>query len=130
MNACLEAKKTRKIWKFQLKCLFLHQIYTRMMKFFLKITLSFALLAGIPTMSMAAIDIVDQEPMTVVISQTTNNTLHIVNANGDMVSIYNVAGKCIKTFRVEGQDRQYELNLPKGIYIVKVGNTARRIIVK
>ena len=98
------------------------------MKFFLKITLSFALLTGIPTMSLAAIDIVDQEPMTVVISQTTNNTLHIVNANGDMVSIYNVAGKCIKTFRVEGQDRQYELNLPKGIYIVKVG--ARRIIVK
>ena len=102
MNAGLEAKKTRKIWKFQVKCLFLHQIYTRMMKFFLKITLSFALLAGIPTMSLAAIDIVDQEPMTVVISQTTNNTLHIVNANGDMVSIYNVAGKCIKTFRVEG----------------------------
>ena len=88
------------------------------------------MLAGLPAMCMAAIEIIDQDAQATVISQTTNNTLHIVNANGDMVSIYNVAGKCIKTFRVEGQDRQYELNLPKGIYIVKVGNTARRIIVK
>ena len=52
------------------------------------------------------------------------------NFQKDELVIYNVAGKCIKTFKVEGPDRQYELNLPKGIYIVKVGNTARRITVK
>ena len=101
-----------------------------MKKFFLKITLSLAMLAGLPAMSMAAIEIIDQDAQATVISQTTNNTLHIVNANGDVVYICNVAGKCIKTFKVEGPDRQYELNLPKGIYIVKVGNTARRITVK
>ena len=101
-----------------------------MKKYLLKISLSLALLAGLPAMSMAAIEIIDQDAQTTVISQTTNNTLHIVNANWDVVYIYNVAGKCIKTFKVEGPDRQYELNLPKGIYIVKVGNTARRITVK
>lgn len=101
-----------------------------MKKYLLKISLSLALLAGLPAMGMAAIEIIDQDAQTTVISQTTNNTLHIVNANGDVVYIYNVAGKCIKTFKVEGPDRQYELNLPKGIYIVKVGNTARRITVK
>ena len=108
----------------------MHQIYARMKKFFLKITLLLAMLAGLPAMSMAAIEIIDQDAQATVISQTTNNTLHIVNANGGVVYIYNVAGKCIKTFKVEGPDRQYELNLPKGIYIVKVGNTARRITVK
>ena len=60
-----------------------------------------ALLAGLPAMSMAAIEIIDQDAQTTVISQTTNNTLHIVNANEDVVYIYNVAGKCIKTFKVD-----------------------------
>ena len=51
------------------------------------------MLAGLPAMSMAAIEIIDQDAQATVISQTTNNTLHIVNANGDVVYIYNVAGK-------------------------------------
>ena len=53
-----------------------------MKKYLLKISLSLALLAGLPAMSMAAIEIIDQDAQTTVISQTTNNTLHIVNANG------------------------------------------------
>lgn len=60
-----------------------------MKKFFLKITLS-AMLGGLPAMSMAAIEIIDQDAQATVISQTTNNTLHIVNANGGVVYIYNV----------------------------------------
>ncbi|MBQ6049422.1 MAG: T9SS type A sorting domain-containing protein [Bacteroidaceae bacterium] len=75
-------------------------------------------------------EIIDQEPTAITIVQTTNNILHITNANGQVLRIYNVAGKCIKVFKVDGPDRQYEINLPKGIYIVKVGETARRITVK
>jgi len=92
--------------------------------------LSVVLLVGLPSMGLAAIEIIDQEPMATTIVQTTNNILRITNANGQVLRIYNVAGKCIKSFKVEGPDRQYELNLPKGIYIVKVGETARRITVK
>lgn len=109
------------------------QIHTRMKKSVLRITLSLSLLIGCTAVSSAAIDIVEieqQEQVTTLISQTTSNTLHVVNGNGETLLIYNVAGKCVRSFKVEGIDRQYELNLPKGIYIVKVGNTARRITVK
>ena len=102
----------------------------RMKKILLKFTLSVALLMGLPAMSMATIEIIDQEPTAITIVQPTNNILHITNASGQMLRIYNVAGKCIKVFKVDGPDRQYELNLPKGIYIVKVGETARRITIK
>ena len=48
----------------------------------------------------------------------------------DTLSIYNVAGVHVQSFRVEGADRRYELNLPKGCYIVKVGKVVRKISIK
>ena len=102
----------------------------RMKKTILRILLSAMLIVGLPATGLAAIEIIDQEPTAITITQTTNNILHVTNASGQVLRIYNVAGKCIKTFKVEGSDRQYEINLPKGIYIVKVGETARRITVK
>ena len=34
------------------------------------------------------------------------------------------------SFRVEGFDKRFELNLPKGCYIVKVGKTVRKISIR
>ena len=102
----------------------------RMKKIILRYLLCAMMMMGLPAAGMAAIEIIDQEPTAITITQTTNNILHVTNASGQVLRIYNVAGKCIKTFKVEGADRQYEINLPKGIYIVKVGETARRITVK
>lgn len=57
--------------------------------------------------------------------------MHITDASGQVVRIYNVAGVTIKTFRVEGNDKRVNLPLADGIYIVKVGNTfTRKICVK
>lgn len=58
------------------------------------------------------------------------NVLRIVGANGMDVKIYNLAGVCVMAFKVEGNDRHYDLNLRKGCYIVKVGTTARKVFVK
>ena len=102
----------------------------RMKKIILRYLLCAMMIMGLPAAGMAAIEIIDQEPTAITITQTTHNILHVTNASGQVLRIYNVAGKCIKTFKVEGADRQYEINLPKGIYIVKVGETARRIMVK
>ena len=32
--------------------------------------------------------------------------------------------------KVDGPDKHYELNLPKGIYIVQVGKVVRKIVIK
>lgn len=128
---CLGFEKNMgKVWNFYFFFLILPQMNMRMKKIILRYLLCAMMMMGLPAAGMAAIEIIDQEPTAITITQTTNNILHVTNASGQVLRIYNVAGKCIKTFKVEGADRQYEINLPKGIYIVKVGETARRIMVK
>ena len=75
------------------------------------------------------VEIIEQEQQpTVYVSN--ESTLHVANANGQMLYIYNVAGVRVQSFKVEGMDRTYELNLPKGCYIIKVGKTVRKISVR
>lgn len=73
-----------------------------------------------------AIELLEQEIQNIVIS-VNSNVLHVTGANNQMLYIYNVAGVRIMSFKVEGNDKHYELNLNKGIYIVKVGKTVRKI---
>ncbi|MBQ7424525.1 MAG: T9SS type A sorting domain-containing protein [Prevotella sp.] len=102
-----------------------------MMKKLLTITLAGALLFGAPAVGFAgtAVEIIEQDfqQATVTIS---GNTLHVVGANDQVLHIYNVAGVRVMSFKVEGADRHYELNLPKGCYIVKVGKTVKKISVR
>ena len=58
------------------------------------------------------------------------SVLHVTGANGQTIQIYNVAGVMVKSIKVEGNDRHYELNLGKGCYIVKVGKTVRKVSIK
>jgi len=102
-----------------------------MKKYFLSIALSTALLFALPQTGRAMIEVIEQEPTeAIVISQPSAYVLRVANANGEVLRIYNIAGTCIKSFKVEGLDKSYDLNLPHGIYIVKVGKTARRITVR
>ena len=90
------------------------------------------LLFGVPTMSHAnhAIEIVENEYHDISIS-VKSSTLHVSGADGEMLRIYNVAGVCVMSIRVDGQDRHYDLDLPKGCYIVKVGKTfVRKVFIK
>ena len=73
-----------------------------------------------------AVEIIEQVFQEIVVS-VSNTTLHVVGANGEVLSIYNLAGVKVQSFKVEGNDKRYELNLPKGCYIVKVGKVVRKI---
>lgn len=86
---------------------------------------------GEPTVSRAnkAVEIIEKEFSTVSIS-IRDNTLYVANANGQQLFIYNVAGVRVVSVKVEGMEYRYDLNLPKGCYIVKVGNTVRKISLK
>ena len=51
-------------------------------------------------------------------------------ARGEEREVYNVAGVRVMSVKVEGAERSFELSLPKGCYIVKVGKVVRKISVK
>ena len=59
--------------------------------------------------------------------QIQNNVLHILGAAGQDMKIFNVAGVAVMEVKVDGDNKHYDLNLPRGCYIVKVGNVARKI---
>jgi len=79
--------------------------------------------------AMCSVEIIEQEQQPVV-TITNESTLHVANANGMMVYIYNVAGVRVQSIKVDGMDRSFDLNLPKGCYIIKVGKTVRKVSIR
>ena len=102
-----------------------------MMRNLLYMMFSMTLLLGAPVSANAnnAIEIVDNDIVGITVT-VSESTLRVTGATGLTLSIYNVAGVHVQSFRVEGADRRYELNLPKGCYIVKVGKVVRKISIK
>lgn len=76
---------------------------------------------------MELIEIDHQQPQ---ITMSDNNTVRVTGAQGMTLYIYNIAGYCIHTIKVDSPDRIYDLNLAKGCYILKVGKTARKVSVR
>lgn len=101
------------------------------MKKILAIAFASLLAFGVPTVSFAnvAIEIIEQEFQNVTIS-VNQSVVRVSGANGQVMHVYNVAGVRLMTIRIEGNDKSYELNLPKGCYIVKIGKTVRKISIK
>ena len=131
-----------KKYRYEAKCLslqinneFLGLITTNtirlMMRNLLYMMFSMTLLLGAPVSAHAnnAIEIVDNDIVGITVT-VSESTLRVTGATGLTLSIYNVAGVHVQSFRVEGADRRYELNLPKGCYIVKVGKVVRKISIK
>jgi len=102
-----------------------------MIKRILTVLLSSALLIGMPVVVYAdqAIEVIDNDFQNISIS-VSESVLHITGANGQVMQIYNVAGVRVMSVKVEGADKRYELNLPKGCYIVKVGKVVRKISIR
>lgn len=101
------------------------------MKKIIALCIVFAFTLSLPVVGRAynAVEIIEPEYQSVTIS-VNNSRLHVVGANNLVAEIYNVAGVRIMSIRVEGNDKYYELNLPKGCYIVKVGRVVRKISIQ
>lgn len=78
----------------------------------------------------SAIEIIDNETQQVGISISSEDVLHVTGASGQTLYIYNVTGVRVMSVKVDGADKNYNLNLPKGCYIVKVGKTVRKISIR
>lgn len=56
--------------------------------------------------------------------------LRVTGAENLTLCVYNVAGgQPVMKSKIDSQDKTFDLNLPKGVYIVQVGNKATRKIV-
>jgi hypothetical protein len=75
------------------------------------------------------IEVMDNNVQKVTIS-ITESTLHITGANSEILNVYNLAGVRVLSLKVDGADKHYELNLPKGCYILKVGKVVRKISIR
>ena len=99
-----------------------------MIRNILKIILPLFLLLCVPvnTQAAKAVEIIEADFQDITIT-LKDNVLHVAGASGEMLYVYNLTGVRVMSVRIEGADRQYELNLPKGCYIVKVGKVVRKI---
>lgn len=90
-----------------------------------------SILLGMPVCvhAMPGVEVVEQSLQEISITISQSN-LHVTGANGQTLYIYKVTGVCVQSFKVEGNDKRYELNLPKGCYIVKVGDVVRKISIR
>ena len=102
-----------------------------MARFLLTFAFTATLLLCVPAVSNAntAIEVIENDFEDVAIS-VKSSTVYVKNANGEMLYVYNVAGVRVVSIKVDGQDRHYDLNLPKGCYIVKVGKKVRKVSIK
>ena len=103
-----------------------------MVKNILKFTLAGLLLVGAPTSVLAvpAIEIVDNDFQPAVNITVEEGVIRVTGAVGQTLYVYNVAGVRVKSIRVDGDDKRFDLNLPKGCYILKVGKTVRKISIR
>ncbi len=77
----------------------------------------------------ASILIIEQESQKVTVS-VSGSILRVTGGDGEVLHIYNVTGVRVMSIRVDGYDKSYSLNLPKGCYIVKIGKTVRKITIR
>lgn len=102
-----------------------------MTKVLLTLSLLATILMGNPIETRAnnTIELIDNDFQSIVIT-VTESTLHVSGAAGQMLAIYDVAGIRVVYLKVESSDKRFELNLPKGCYIVKVGKVVRKIAIR
>lgn len=102
-----------------------------------KYILSLFFIASLSTMTtvkamaspMPETELADNDFVRVVIS-VNGSVLRITGAEGMTVCVYNIAGgQPVMKAKVDSQDKSYDLSLPKGVYIIQVGNKATRKIV-
>ena len=71
----------------------------------------------------------DNDFQTVTIS-VSESTIRVTGAAGQMLSLYDLAGVRVAYFKVDSAEKHFDLGLPKGCYIVKVGKVVRKVAIR
>lgn len=54
-------------------------------------------------------------------------TVHVRNAQGLTLEVYNLTGVRVATVHIDTPDKQLTLNLDKGLYILRIGTLTRKV---
>ena len=57
-------------------------------------------------------------------------TLFVTGAENQTMEIVSLTGKKVMDAKIESPSQKFELNLPKGCYIVKIGKVVRKVSVR
>lgn len=60
----------------------------------------------------------------------SDGVLQVTGAEGQVVEVVSLTGKRVLSIEVTSSVQKIELNIPKGCYIVKVGNVVRKVSVR
>lgn len=96
------------------------------MKKYLLILLLMVTLAGVQAWANLDVsnDNVEEDLQQPVIT-VAGTTIHVTHAAGQKLEIFDVAGVCVATLRIDSDDKT--INLNKGCYIIKVGKVVRKV---
>ena len=94
------------------------------------IILGFMLFAAPNTVLAEGEQEVIENTLTDVTLRVANNKVRVSGANGQVMEIFNLTGVKVATIRIESGDKSYNLNLPQGCYILKVGKIVRKISIQ
>lgn len=104
-----------------------------MTRYILSLFLFAAFSSAMPVEAMASSPMemeLNDNDFTKVVITVSGSVLRVTGAEGMTLCVYNVTGgQPVLKSKIEGQDKSFDLNLPKGVYIVQVGNKATRKIV-
>lgn len=99
-----------------------------MAKYILSILFVLLFVFDIPVSAKADAEVAAMEvPVSEISISVKGSTVRVVGANGCTLSVYNVAGVRVMTIKIDSADKRYDLDLPKGCYILQVGKTVRKI---
>lgn len=102
-----------------------------MIKYILSILFVALFVVSTPVFAMSDVELSTIDASVAEMTITVNgSTVRVTGANGCVLSIYNVAGVRVKTVKIDSADKLYDLDLPKGCYILQVGKTVRKISVR
>lgn len=107
-----------------------------LMKKFIRYSLLLAALAAAPLSSSASyadawaslgvVDVASNDVQILI----TGSALRIIGAQGLTVEVYNVTGVRVFSRHIESNDQTFQAGLPRGCYMVKVGNTVRKVSIR
>lgn len=72
-------------------------------------------------------EMVADQAVSVTVSQSVIN---VSGAAGKTLEIVSLTGKQMASVKIESPSQRIELNLPKGCYILKVGNIVRKVSIR
>lgn len=70
------------------------------------------------------VESIDMDEVTV---RTEGRKVHISGAEDETLDVFNIAGVKIASYPIDAPEKTITLNVPRGVYILRIGKVARKV---